>query len=384
MLPPEAARSPTTHKIHILGDDVRSKFIAHALSGVYDSVELLAWTRPSKSEYRNVMPAQPGNAPNLLKVGRSKAPPRTYVQDDSSHIDQLVVTGGGYETAGALEAVKHRVDENTDICVMNDGLGVLDDVRQKIFNTPESSPNFFLGHMSHRLVMNRKYETVKELKGGQLRMTRAKAFGADNEEVDFSRTSRPNFYETLRSVEDLRTCWNEYDQWLRFKLPSVLLGTAVDPVCAILGLKYHDVPQNKDAMKMVNRLLGEVSTVLDNLPELQDSTLIRDFTHGKGLSRTVWSSIMAKRWEPSRLVQQISMGLPTDVDYLNGYFLRRADQLGVEMPMNRIMRDMVKAKHSRKIEQRNSYIPMEETSIPSDQEGRYRTTLDSRDRRNKR
>ena len=82
---------------------------------------------------------------------------------------------------------------------------------------------------------------------------------------------------------------------------------------------------------------------------------------------------MAKRAQPSQLVRRIEYGLPTDVEYLNGFFLRRGRKLGMDMPMNTMMRDMIKAKHSQAIERLNSFIPFEETSIPSESAFRYRT-----------
>lgn len=373
LLPREAAQSPTVHKIHILGEDERSKFIAHALSSVYDSVELLGWRDHCSSKYRNIQRLRPNSRRATSHVATNLAIPRTFARDDSSRIDQLVVTGHGHEAAEALKTVKHRIDENTTVCLMNDGLGVLEDVRRKIFDGIDASPSFLLGHMSHRLAFNRTYDAVTQLKQGQTKLT----FGQEPRMrvKDMQKIkSRPNFIRTFEEAEDLHSSFTPYDQWLRFKLPSVIFDSVVEPVCVLLEMPYQGLLQNPPAQRMMQGLLSEMMLVLENMPELQGSTVIRDYVHSKGIRKFMHSRIMAKRSEPSKLTRRIEKGLPTDVEYLNGYFLRRGQRLGVDMRMNIMMRDMVKAKHSQAIERLNSFVPMEETSVPSHLAFRYRTS----------
>ncbi|KAK5998893.1 hypothetical protein PT974_01277 [Cladobotryum mycophilum] len=371
LLPPEAAKSPAVHKIHILGDDERSRFIAHALSGVYDSVERLGWRSTTTSKYRNIQKVQPSNEHGAPIIEVFAVTPRILAQDDDSHIDQLIVTGHGYEAAEALESVKHRVDGNTAICLMNDGLGVLEDVREKIFSgTDASSPTFFLGHMSHRLALNRAYDSVKELRHGVTKLTMMDMSRfRDKDKVE----SRMSFVRTLQEVKDLNSSLTPFDQWLRFKLPSVIFDSVVEPVCVLLEMPYEGVLQNPAAQRMLFRLLDEIILVVDNMPELEGSSAIRDYIRGNGVRKHMYNQILSKRSHPSELARRIQYGLPTDVEYLNGFFLRQARLLGLHLPANHMMKDMIKAKHSLAVEKLNSFVPMEETSIPSESQFRYRT-----------
>lgn len=372
LLPREAANSATVHKIHILGDDERSKFIAHALSSVYDSVEMLGWRSTPSSKYRNIQKVRPHNRRSAANVEANLAMPRAITQSDDSRIDQLVVSGRGQEAVEALQSVKNRIDGNTTVCLMNDGLGVLEDVRKKIFEGSDAAPNFLLGHMSHRLAFNRTYDAVTQLKQGQTKLTFAEAPRMrvkDMHKVE----SRPNFVKTLEEAKDLHTTLTPFDQWLRFKLPTVIFDSVVEPVCVLLEMPYQGLLQNPAAQRMMHSLLSEIIQVLESMPELEGSTIIRDYVQSKGIRKFMYSRIMGKRSQPSQLVRRIENGLPTDVEYLNGYFLRRGQKLGLDLRMNLMMRDMIKAKHSQAIERLNSYIPVEETSIPSHSAFRYRT-----------
>ncbi|KAG5924721.1 hypothetical protein E4U53_003385, partial [Claviceps sorghi] len=375
LLPREAAaQSQTVHKIHILGEDERSKFIAHALSNVYGSVEMLGWRSQCSSEYRNVQRSRPNSIRASPNIVPNLAGPRTLAQQDSSRIDKLVVTGHAHEAVTALEAVKHRIDKDTTVCLMNDGLGVLEDVRKKIFEgTDDAAPHFLLGHMTHRLTFNRRYDAVTRLKRGQTRLTHAQNLYMRTKDMQ-KVASRPNLVRALGRARDLESSFHPFDEWLRFKLPSVLFDSVVEPVCVLLEMPYQGLLQNPPAQRMMQGLLHEIILVLQSLPELQQSTVIRDYVYSKGIRRFMYGRILAKRTQPSRLGRRIERGLPTDVEYLNGYFIRRGQALGLDMRMNLMMRDMVKAKHSLAIERLNSFVPLEETSIPSDLGFRYRTS----------
>jgi ketopantoate reductase len=306
-------------------------------------------------------------------VESNLAVPRAISQTDDSHIDQLVVSGRGHEAVEALQSVKNRIDENTTVCLMNDGLGVLEDVRRKVFEGTDAAPNFLLGHMSHRLAFNRTYDAVTQLKQGQTRLTFAEAPRMrvkDMHKIE----SRPNFVRALEEAKDLDSSLTPFDQWLRFKLPSVIFDSVVEPVCVLLEMPYQGLLQNPAAQRMMQSLLSEIIQVLESMPELQGSTVMRDYIHSKGIRRFMHTRILGKRSQPSQLVRRIENGLPTDVEYLNGYFLRRGQRLGLDLRMNLMMRDMIKAKHSQAIERLNSFIPVEETSVPSDLAFRYRTT----------
>ena len=372
LLPSEAAKSPRVHKIHILGDDERSKFIAHALSGVYESVEMLGWRQSSTSRYRNMLKSKSGQRSPLIAESVIATQP-TSVRDSNLHIDHLVVSGHGHEAAQAMEAVKHRVNDQTTVCLMNDGLGVLEDVRRSFTEGRDSTPSFMLGHMSHRLVFNRTYDSVRQLRAGQMQVTPVELFKTKDMQQRKVET-RGNFVKSLQAVNDLHLAETPFDQWLRFKLPSVIFNAVVEPVCVLLDIPYEGILQNRAAQRTMHQLLEEVVEVVGNMPEIEGSSMVREYVRGKRVQQALFSNIMAKRDAPSRLSLQIQRGLPTDVEFASGYFLRRARLMGLDMKANLFMMDMIKARHSTAMERLNSYIPVEETSVSSDMSFRYRNS----------
>ncbi|KAL7963086.1 hypothetical protein V8C34DRAFT_267076 [Trichoderma compactum] len=338
---------------------------------------MLGWKRSSpspsaspsfSSKYRNVYKSRHGDQ-RKMKLEHVSVTPRAITGDDNSHIDQLLVAGPGHDAVEALQSVKHRIDKDTTVCLMTDGLGVLEEVRQRIFRGTESRPSFLLGHMSHRLAFNRGQDSVRELRFGETRLTSGD-FGRDVEKTE----TRMNFVKALQGVKDLNSSLTPLDKWLHFKLPSVILDSVVEPVCVLLEIPYAGLLRNPAAQRMMHRLLAEIVSVVDSMPELEGSAAIRDFIRGNRIKQLIYSRIMARRSVSTmELERRIQNGLPTDVDYLNGFFIRRGHELGIQLPTNIMMRDVIKAKHSLAIEKLNSYVPVEETSVPSHLSFRYRT-----------
>ncbi|KAL6361321.1 hypothetical protein LRP88_04788 [Fusarium phalaenopsidis] len=296
---------------------------------------MLSFRDMPKSRYRNVEKVQPDRTRSSAYAEKNTALVEEPDTPSTSHIDQLLVTGRGFEAVKAIASVKDRVDENTTICLMNDGMGVLEEVREKIFNGTYSGPTFMLGHMSHALVFNRNRGSVKELKAGRTVLTMADT--ALRSLKGLRASPDGTLLRSLQLAPSLKASTSPYDRWLKFKLPSMMFTAAVEPVCVLLDLPYNGLLHNRSAQSMMNKLLDEMATVVENLPEVQGSTELLNFLQGEGLKRFCYRRITGKAMAPSELVKRIEKGLQTDMNYQNGYFLKRAKTLGLEMPTNRLM-----------------------------------------------
>lgn len=316
-----------------------------------------------KSRYSNVeyVPAQkyaPGH-----RVEKNAALPKGKPREEESHIDELIVTGRGHEAFEAIESVKHRVDEKTSILLMNEGMGVLEDVREEVFKDAEKEPKFILGHMSHSLHYNRKFDSVQQLKSGKTLLTEVPG----RRDGLLSLEPRMPMLETMQQLGRLRVTSTTYDDWLRFKLPSMIFTAVVEPVCVVLDLTYKGLLENKAAQGMIKELLNEIILLVQNFPEVQESAQILAYLQSSSIQKMCYKKILAKASAPSDLQVRVSKGLGTDINYQNGYFLRRAKKLNLDMPMNSFMAKAVKAKSEEHIARRNAYIPVVEKShAPAD------------------
>ncbi|KAL3600865.1 hypothetical protein FPOAC2_05118 [Fusarium poae] len=323
-----------------------------------------------KSRYRNVEEAQPERTRKSAYAEKNAA----IVEEDNdegyeatqtsdrSHIDELIVTGRGFEAVKAIASVKDRIDDKTSVCLLNEGIGVLEQVRKHILDGTQPEPKFFLGHMSHALVFNRNRDSVKQLKAGRTILTSANETPDTSKELHIS-LDEPALIQSLKHAQLLQSDYSTYDQWLRFKLPSLMFAAAVEPVCVLLDLPYRGLTTNRSGQKMMNQLLGEMALVTETLPEVQGSPDLIKFLRGEGLKKFCYRRITGKANAPSELLMRINKGLQTDINYQNGFFLNRAQSLGIDTPTNKLIVHMIKARRQEAIEKRKSFIPVQETSV---------------------
>lgn len=61
----------------------------------------------------------------------------------------------------------------------------------------------------------------------------------------------------------------------------------------------------------------------------------------------------------SDMLQEIRKGIPTEIDYVNGWVVRRGQELGIRSTVNFMVQAMVKAKEKMMSVQRERELPVE-------------------------
>jgi 2-dehydropantoate 2-reductase len=107
---------------------------------------------------------------------------------------------------------------------------------------------------------------------------------------------------------------------------------AINPVAAVTGLRSGEIARDPHAAALLSRILDEVLAVVAaegvSLPEADPRGHIRDHC---------W-----ERYNRPSMLQHIQSGRPTEIDALNGALVRRAKALGIDVPVNRTIVEVVK------------------------------------------
>ncbi|PWY97253.1 hypothetical protein BCV70DRAFT_167320 [Testicularia cyperi] len=72
-----------------------------------------------------------------------------YHAPRASPIDSLIVTTKCDATLGALEGIRHRIHPWSTIVLLQNGMGVLDTLNDRLFQDPDQRPNFVLASTTH-------------------------------------------------------------------------------------------------------------------------------------------------------------------------------------------------------------------------------------------
>ncbi|KAK1975335.1 ketopantoate reductase PanE/ApbA C terminal-domain-containing protein [Colletotrichum cereale] len=354
---------PSSRTVHILGQDERSRFLSHALHGIYDSVK--AVNLPRNTPYQNISGNKGARSSAGGWIERNASIEQASESElEDGHISNLVVAGRPSQAVSLLERVKHRVDERTAICFVQDGLGVAEAVNNRVFRDEEKRPSIMLGHLSHPLAYDRKTKSVKVMSPKyQTVLTGVRPFiGKQNDLPTDTWLRTQGMLRKFAASDILKAKGMALDGWMKLKIPSLMFSAVADPICVMLDYRYEQLIHNPTANKLMTQLLGEIADVVALMPEVKHSTELQAVLRGEGMRKEIMRKLRGKGSAPSKMVLQVQRGMLTDIDYLNGFFIERGRRLGLNLPANEMVVGMVKAKHKAQLEKNRSYIPLEVTS----------------------
>ncbi|KAL2161313.1 hypothetical protein VTH06DRAFT_8533 [Thermothelomyces fergusii] len=376
--PPVVGMQPfrPSDQIHVMGMDLAGRYIAHTLAGcqTIPPVRYILHNHYLFRQWREW-----GKQLTLYR-GASRITRRRvvgeYAQDEladawsGSTIYNLIVTVPAPHVVRAIGQIRHRLDYRSTICLVNDGLGVAEELIERYFPDTLTRPIFLLGHLSASLGhTDDKFFSVTEVRPGRLFLSlfsphRPEGGGRFRikRHPPLERTARAtHLIRLLTAMPGLHATGHPMPDFLRQKLPTAAFRTVVDPLAVLFDCRYDQVLSNPYARHLMDRLIGELSHILSHLPECRHSEKFRRFASTASLREEVLRKLMLKRTADSRMRWQVAQGWDTDVDYLTGYFVRRGRELQAEVATLESITAAAKAKQIITSTRLENDIPFEGT-----------------------
>jgi 2-dehydropantoate 2-reductase len=119
---------------------------------------------------------------------------------------------------------------------------------------------------------------------------------------------------------------------------KVLYNVGLNPLSALLDVPYGELGREESARRLLIQLIEEAFMVASkevNLPWNSPDEYLEHF-FGKLLPPT--------ESHLSSMLQDLDRGRETEIDAITGQVIRRADLLGLPVPVNRVVYELVKAK----------------------------------------
>ncbi|KAK5632286.1 hypothetical protein RRF57_008000 [Xylaria bambusicola] len=351
-----------SNRIHIVGFNTHAKFLAHALASTREvPIQIFSRHRRNLSQW-----GAENRALNLYDlrgrwVSSAKIPcpqpiidPQRRYPDGTKKpgfLDNIIIDAAPGAVFPSIELLRPRIDRLTTICLLHPGLGLIEDIIDTFFPDPFDQPTFILGHSTHNV--GRYSDTLyslKQYKHGTLYLYNVPKFR------DPTLASSPlareglqlsqHMTKLLSSAQTLNVVGLPETRFLVQKLPSMIFHSVADSICVILGCKYNQIRLNRDAMIMWKDLLDETLHIVTQLPELRVIPHSNERFTSPTFRRRLETSLFAQHANTSPWVKQVRVGAEVPVDYFNGYFVRRAKELGLNHKHNAMVLAMVKARLS--------------------------------------
>jgi len=225
-------------------------------------------------------------------------------------IDALLVCTKAYDTADSVRSVSHRLSDRAPVVLLQNGMGFQDDIlgiapAARVFCalTTEGAyrPEPFRVHHAgrgHTLLGRYPEGSLEEAVGIAQRLPSA--------ELDI----RP-----VAAI--LPALWRK-----------LAINCAINALTAVHGCPNGALLDNAEYRDEFEGLCAEISAIL---AALEMATLARELPErAAGVARAT----AANR---SSMLQDVTAGRRTEIDYINGYLCRRADKAGAPCPLNRAL-----------------------------------------------
>jgi 2-dehydropantoate 2-reductase len=146
---------------------------------------------------------------------------------------------------------------------------------------------------------------------------------------------------------------------LQYQLEKLAVNCVVNPLTALMDCKNIEILHHRSLKRVIRLLLFEISTVICALPELQGIQGLEERFSPERLRRMAKKIIVKTGENTSSMLQDVKLGKATEVDFLNGYIVRRGEELGIKPVLNYTMVHLIKGKSMLSQQRPDAAIPLD-------------------------
>ncbi|MCJ1281896.1 hypothetical protein MMC26_001219 [Xylographa opegraphella] len=338
-----AARGRTTEKIHILGLGNVGCFVAHSLKSIQSetSIVLLLHRKDLLGNWKNraesidlqtdgVSEIRGGfDAELVVPLSEGEDMTNSSVSNHEP-IHNLIVAVKAQNTVSAMRSIQHLLTAESTVLFLQNGMGVTDEVNTRLFPSQAGRPKYMIGINSHGLNGTGPFVITYAGNGS------IKIGTGSPEQQD---TSSGYLQQSMLQAKALNTVLCSPDEVLQLQWEKLAANLVVNPLTAVL-----DCPNGRltdpDMEGVISALTTEIAAVIQALPEMSAST--KAYFLPDRLQALVITISTKTAKNVSSMLQDVRSGKDTEIAYITGYLLRRAEELGIRCQENeKLMRKVL-------------------------------------------
>ncbi|KAK4191067.1 ketopantoate reductase PanE/ApbA C terminal-domain-containing protein [Podospora australis] len=250
-------------------------------------------------------------------------------------IKYMIVTTKAGKTAAAIDLVKHRLTHESTVLLVQNGMGAIDEVKNKMFPNPNIRPTFLSGLCYAGINSNpSRGKNEKDQYGWPF-------FHAGRGRLDIENTKNPESQWLLRRLIQagylLETELVEPAHILTEQLKKLAINAVVNPLTTTFDCANGELLSSPARMALVEAVTKEIAEIYQNMlpgpgPELHDY---------KNLLPIVHQTIRTTSRNFSSMYQDVAAGRKTEIEYINGYLVREAEKFNVKAPYQKKLVSLV-------------------------------------------
>ncbi|TGZ84654.1 hypothetical protein EX30DRAFT_360671 [Ascodesmis nigricans] len=335
----------TRPNIHILGAGSVGTFITHCLESTSSPPHITLIIRPPNTH--GPSPLIPSSYTINLTHGTSSntisspshtiptlAPP---LPKSRPPLTNLIVTTKAHQTLPALRPLLPFLSTSTSILFLQNGMGVVDEVRHEITSHLGSTnlPNMLSGVVVHgiRQVPSSRKELV------HLDVTDSLGYveiGYD----DVPGSKRPQVLQALLGAPLLGAKTIPGKSFREKQLLKLVSNAVINPLTALYGVRNGELLKECYEVE-VDVIVGEISMVFQKLAVADGDAEGEKYT-AAALKKEVMRVATVTGGNMSSMLADVQATRKTEIEYINGWIVKKGKELGIDCPKNAEIMERVK------------------------------------------
>ena len=305
---------------------------------------------------------------------KSSRPPPFH----TAAIQSLLVTTKAGSTKNALMALKTRLDPSSTVVLLQNGMGVYEQLASEVFPQPSTRPHFIVCTTTHGVWSKGVHDIVHAGSGSihfgivpdplkrrafepshpfEIAATgRAPSLDASLISGASKYTDDPEFWSLTETVRALLRCneldpkWVPYDELKTMQRKKLVVNACIGPLSALLECRNGAMYGDPSARRLIRQVCSEAVQVYTAEAESQaditesSPTSFIPIPSVKSLESEVFRVMRATSTNFSSMLIDVKRGHETEINYINGYISRLGRTHGVPTPAIDALTEVIRMK----------------------------------------
>jgi len=265
-------------------------------------------------------------------------------------IENLILTVKTHSTVSALAPIASRLNRNSTIMFVQNGMGVydvdswlsnlmspgtVDEVFQAFYPDSRNRPNSIVAIVNHGVFSKGPFSSVHAgIASTSFGLTKASESSVYNSNAQY-------MADMILNCPPLIATQYPSDLILSIQLRKLVINSVVNPLSTIYDCINGDI-FTKERDPLIRALVGELAQVTQALLKHQPE-LAMQFTQ-QALLDSVYEVGAKVAKNISSMRQDMMAGRKTEIDYINGYIVKKGHELDIPVPCNELLVNLIKSR----------------------------------------
>lgn len=247
-------------------------------------------------------------------------------EEHAETFDLILLTVKSYDTSPAMADIRYIAGINTYVLSLQNGIGNIETVAKVVGEAQTLGGRVIFGAEMTSPAHVRVTVSADDVVIGRI------SHHVDQKQVDdIAKTFTAAGIKTRTSEDIMQVIWSK-----------IMYNCALNPLASLLNVPYGKLIESDHTKDIMRKIVFEIYSIIEK------KDIILDPKNKEEYIKLLFNRLipLTASHRPSML-QDIEKGKRTEIDYLNGMIAVMGKELGIETPVNLLMKDLIKFKDRR-------------------------------------